>query len=116
MTMQEVNRRYLVPIPVLEEYENWNLWNRESTKDSALQYDDRDLEFLSLVMTLQQAGFHGKEIESYVRLILNGDTTKKLRAKMLNQKRVDILDEIHRLEEQINRLDYLRYGNQSNRK
>ena len=36
----------------------------------AWQYDDQDLERLSLIMTLHDSGFENEEVEEYKRLLL----------------------------------------------
>ena len=100
MTKQEASERYNIPIWLLDEYESWGLW----------QYDDSDLERLSMIMTLHDVGFTGSEIETYMRLLQEGDHTKELRMQMLTQKRDHALDEIHFKEAQLARLDYLRHS------
>ena len=75
----------------------------------AWQYDDRDLELLSLIMTLHDIGFSTEEIETYMRLLLEGTHTDTARLQMLNRKRDAALDEIHFREKQLERLDYLRH-------
>lgn len=72
-------------------------------------YDDRDLEHLSLIMTLHDIGFNAEEVETYMRLLLEGTSTDSQRLRMLEKKRRSTLDEIHFKERQMDRLDYLRY-------
>lgn len=74
------------------------------------QYDDSDLERLSMIMTLHDVGFTRSEIETYMHLPQEGDHTKELRMQMLTQKRDHALDEIHFKEAQLARLDYLRHS------
>ena len=75
----------------------------------AWQYDDRDIERLSMIMTLHDIGFSNREVETYMRLMLEGDATEQERLRMLSDKRSDTLDEIHFREKQLDRLDYLRF-------
>lgn len=72
-------------------------------------YDDSDLEKLSLIMTLHDIGFDSDEIESYMKLTMEGSHTDEERLSMLNKKRRAALDEIHFKERQLERLDDLRY-------
>ena len=74
------------------------------------QYDDSDLERLSMIMTLHDVGFTNSEVETYMRLLLEGDHTKEQRMQMLTRKREHALDEIHFREAQLARLDYLRHS------
>lgn len=109
MTIDEASERYQIPIEILEEYERWGLCNAVKKVMGAWQYDDEDLENLSLIMTLRDIGFDSKEIETYMRLYLDKENTDKKRLKMLDKKRNQALDEIHFREKQVSNLDYLRY-------
>ena len=59
-------------------------------------------------MALHDMGFTSLEVETYMKLLLAGDSTKWERMKMLNEKRSQALDEIHLKEWQLERMDYLR--------
>ena len=110
MTKQEASERYNIPIALLDEYESWGLCHEVKKVMGSWQYDDSDLERLSMIMTLHDVGFTGSEIETYMRLLQEGDHTKELRMQMLTQKREHALDEIHFKEAQLARLDYLRHS------
>lgn len=105
MTMKEASERYSIPVKVLKEYEGWGL----KKVMEAGQYDDQDLERLGMVMALYEIGFSSREAETYMRLMLEGDSTQPQRLDMLNRKRGSTLDEIHFKEKQIAHMDYLRY-------
>ena len=109
MTIHEASERYSIPIEILKEYESWGLCGEVKKVMGAWQYDDRDLELLSLIMTLHDIGFSTEEIETYMRLLLEGTHTDTARLQMLNRKRDAALDEIHFREKQLERLDYLRH-------
>ena len=49
------------------------------------------------------------EIETYMKLAFQGADTKDERLRILEQKRVSLLDTIHFQEKKLNHLDYLRY-------
>ncbi len=71
------------------------------------QYDETDLERLSLIMMLYDLDFTVEEIEKYMKLSLKKNENECL--KLLNKKRKGILDEVHLKEKQLLRIDYLRY-------
>ena len=73
------------------------------------QYDDADLERLSTILTLHDIGFTVEEVETYMRLLLEGEHTAARRLAMLEKKRSAALEEIHFKERQLQRLDYLRH-------
>ena len=60
-------------------------------------------------MTLHDVGFTNEEVEQYMRLALSGGDTSEERMEMLRRKRNGTLDEIHFKQEQLDRLDYLRF-------
>lgn len=62
-----------------------------------------------LKVTLCDIGFEPDEVETYVRLVREGDCTCAQRMLMLGEKRRGMLDEIHSREKLLDRLDYLRY-------
>ncbi len=109
MTIQEASKRYGIPIKILREYESWGGCGAVKKVMGAWQYDDTDLERLSLIMTLHDVGFTAPEVETYMRLLLEGSHTEPQRMQMLGEKRKSTLDEIHFHERQLDRLDYLRH-------
>lgn len=110
MTRQEISRRYQIPLDVLLEYEEWALCGADKRMGDDWQYDDSDLERLSLVMTLLGIGFRVREAEVYLRLALEGEHSGAQRLRMLEERRSAILEEIHCKERQLQRLDCLRHA------
>ena len=106
MTIEEASQKYNIPIKILKEYEQWGLCDKVM---GTWNYDDSDIERLSIIMTLHDIGFTNEDIEKYMRLLVDGSGTQKQRMGMLNKKRNGILSEVHFKEKQITRLDYLRY-------
>lgn len=109
MTIQEASDRYQIPMNILKEYESWGLCWAVKNVMGAWQYDDEDLERLSLIMTLHDIGFTTEEVETYMRLTLEEKGGERERLRMLNRKREFTLDELHFRERQLQRLDYLRH-------
>ena len=95
MTINEASERYSIPIPILREYESWGLCDTVKTVMGVWQYDDEDIERLSMIMTLHDIGFEHDEIANDMRI--------------LKQQRDKMLDEIHFRERCLDRLDYLRH-------
>ena len=110
MTRQEISRRYQIPLDVLLEYEEWALCGADKQMADAWQYDDSDLERLSMVMTLLEIGFRVREAEVYLHLALEGERSGAQRLRMLEERRSAILEEIHCKERQLQRLDCLRHA------
>lgn len=116
MTIDETSKRYHIPIKILKEYESWGLCGEVKKVMGRWNYDDRDLERLSTIMTLHDIGFTNDEVQQYMELLCADESTEEERMKMLNSKRSGMLDEIHFKEKQIDRLDYLRFEMQRNKK
>ena len=114
MTIHEASERYNIPLEILRDYESWGLCGAVKEVMGSWQYDDTDLERLSLIMTLHDAGFESPEIETYMRLLLEQEDTESQRLRMLTQKREHMLDEIHFHEKQLSNLDYLRHNIRKN--
>ncbi|CVI67336.1 hypothetical protein BN3660_00834 [Eubacteriaceae bacterium CHKCI004] len=113
MTIDEASERYQIPAEILREYEGWGLCGADS---ASWQCEKQDLERLSLIMVLHDVGFRKDEVEEYMRLVLEGETTRERRMRMLEERRVEALDEIHRREQKLEQLDYLRFRMQKEQK
>nr|WP_297174880.1 MerR family transcriptional regulator [uncultured Agathobaculum sp.] len=109
MTIEEASARYNIPIEVLREYESWGLCGEVKKVMGVWQYGEQDLQRLSMIMTLHDIGFSNEEVECYMRLLLEGNSTEAERLRMLSKKRGTTLDEIHLKQKQLDRMDYLRY-------
>ena len=69
MTIREVSERYNIPREILKEYETWARKRAAQKTVGAWQYDDADLERLSLVLSLHEMGFDSREVELYLKLL-----------------------------------------------
>ena len=109
MTVNEVSERYKIPVKILQEYESWELCGEVKKIMGSWHYDESDIERLSTIMTLHDIGFTNDEVRRYMHLLLEGESTEQERMKMLTEKRSGTLDEIHFKQQQLDRLDYLRF-------
>ncbi|WP_346726810.1 MerR family transcriptional regulator [Feifania hominis] len=107
--MEQANEAYGIPPAILREYERLAACKAQRRGMAAQEYDERDLERMSLMMTLHDIGFTAGQVETYMRLLLQGDDTAHERLRMLNDRRRCTLEEIHLRERQMDRLDYLRH-------
>jgi hypothetical protein len=57
MTIDEASTCYNIPLAILHEYESWGLFDAVKKVVGAWQYDDQDIERLSVIMTLHDIGF-----------------------------------------------------------
>lgn len=113
MTIDEASERYQIPIEILREYEGWGLCGADS---ASWQCEKQDLERLSMIMVLHDVGFRKDEVEEYMRLVLEGESTREKRLRILDDRRGAALDDIHRREQKLEQLDYLRFRMQKEQK
>lgn len=109
MTFSDASKKYNIPVEIIREYEHMELYGEIKRATAREHYDDSDIKWLSIIMTLHDVGFSSKEAAKYITLIMQGECGKSERLKMLDNKRSITLDEIHFKEKQLDRLDYLRY-------
>ena len=109
MTIGEASRRYGIPVEILQEYERWGLCGAVKQVMGERDYNDLDLERLSLIMTLHDIGFSAGEVELYMKLSARDGESGEDQLRMLDKKRRAVLDEIHFRERQLDGLDYLRH-------
>lgn len=100
MTKQEVLTKYNVPPDLLDKY---------TAIKKCTRYSDKDIENISLIMTLYEAGFDDTEAEKYFEYWLSDEDTADKCTEMLTKKRKHTLDEIHSKQKQLDGIDYLRY-------
>ena len=75
----------------------------------SMEYDDLDIERLSLILTLKKAGVHIENILKYIQLDEQGQSTSIQKIRILKQERNNILDEIHQRQKNLDTLDCLIY-------
>ncbi len=105
MTAEEVRKKYCIPVSVLQHYKTMEFYQK--THPFPRPYDPEDVKYLNKILSLKDAGFSHSEIDQYMCLSLDS-ASQENKLNFLHQKRSAILSKIHVLEQQIDRLDYLR--------
>lgn len=85
MTKQEMLKKYNVPAELLDKYEKIK---------KCTSYTDKDIENISMIMTLYDAGFDNDEVKNYICLCLCNEDTAVRRTEMPAKKRKSTLDDI----------------------
>lgn len=96
MCREEACSRYSIPEKIISLFETWSEENSRT-----VTYRDKDMEILSLMVTLDEIGFTAAEIRAYL------DSGCQL--SMLNERRDSLLRSIHQAEIQLEKVDYLRF-------
>ena len=86
----------------------------EANKNEPYQYQQEDLDRLGRIVMLLDSGFTDEEVKEYMRLHQRSDGVAACRT-LLNRKREQTLDEIHRQEKCLENIDFLRYKNEKQR-
>lgn len=101
MRIKEVSKRFNVSITALRYYEKVGLFEDVNRVNGIREYEDKDIERLSLILTLKNIGLSNETILKYIELNEQGAHTKLERQKLL--------DSIHNQQKNIDSLDYLIY-------
>lgn len=97
MTSNEISQKYNIPLSILKKYEGY--CHKED-------YDENDLEKITLMITLHDLNFSNEEIEKYMFHLLNNKKSYCL--EQLCNKRKELLNEVHDKEKQLSIIDYLK--------
>ena len=103
MDRDGVHQRYGIPFAVLEKYENAKV----QIEGTLAIYDDSAIGELGLIMSFLDFGFSWDEITCYMQMKNDGNYRDCL--VLLSKKRNSMLEEIHKKEKLISRIDYLKY-------
>lgn len=87
MTQQEASEHYNIPVSILQEYKSWGLCDAVKKVMGVWQYDDEDLERLSIILMLHDIGFTTEEAETYMRPLLEQPESSQKRLRMMEEKR-----------------------------
>lgn len=116
MNKEEISMRFGIPENILDEYHSMELCDAVCIAMGDWKYTDEDLERLSMIMALHDMGFTKDQVETYMKLLVAGESTEKARMNILDKQRKKALDEIHLKERQLERMDYLRYQIRENQR
>ena len=95
--------RFGIPDTILNDYE------RNVRKTHMEVYSDADLALLSQMVTLYEIGFAPQQVQEYLCAGSAQGDADAMRLALLNRKRQELLNTIHQQEEQLDKLDFLRY-------
>lgn len=106
MTEKEAMIRYGIPPDIIKEYKTVRKYDKSGDVLSD-GIGQTDIERISLMVTLHDVGFSENEILRYMQFTIAGDDGKRL--EMLESKRSGALNELHLKQDQLDKLDYLRF-------
>lgn len=101
MTINEISKRYNIEIEKLRLFQSNELINIID------DFDEKDLKRLSALCRLYNCGIDFENIKKFMSFDCNKDNKKRL--NFLNMYRKDLLDKIHKMEKNLDNLDFMIY-------
>lgn len=109
MKIREVSQKYNVSETTLRYYEKVGLFDEVKRVNKVRDYDEKDIERLSLIMSLKKVGLHIEAILQYLYLTKDGEQTVNERLCILSKQRQELMDQIHKYQKSLDCLDFLIY-------
>lgn len=109
MTIKDISIQYNISMETLRYYEKVGLFDDVHKTNDIREYDDHDIERLSLILSLKNMGMSIESISRYVELDRLGKQSLEQRKQMLKLERIRLLDDIHHQQKQLDLLDYFLY-------
>ena len=110
MTIRELGERFCLSVEKLKKYEACGLIAGTEDGEGERQYGDEVLGKLGLICTLTEAGFSCEEIKQYLTFPEDSRGARE-RILMLKRRRGEMLDEIHRRQKLLDKIDFLIWKN-----
>ena len=110
MTIRELGERFCLPAEKLKKYEACGLIKGKEDEDGVRHCGDEVLGKLGVICTLTEAGFSCEEIKQYLTFPEDSRGARE-RILMLKRRRGEMLDEIHRRQKLLDKIDFLIWKN-----
>ena len=115
MKIKEVSDKFNISMTTLRYYEKIGLFDDVKRVNGVREYEDNDIRYLSMIITLKKAGLSNDSILKYIELSKQGDISNRERIYILKQQRQKLLDEIHHKQKNLDCLDYITYELENNK-
>lgn len=109
MKAEEVSKKFNIKLEELKYYESIGLFDDVKISNGVREYEDKDIEVLSKVVTLRNLELSMSEILRYIKLMKQGNDGDNERVRILNKQRNVLLDEVHNKQKSIDCLDCIIY-------
>lgn len=118
MTLEEASRNYGIALDRLKYYEANGLLHGPKTADGIPDYPEEELLKVGQIRFLLDAGMAEDELRRFLELSDSSagqSMPKEEQMKILRKCRFGLLDEIHKKQQALDRLDYFLHGLQDER-
>lgn len=107
MTLKEASERFCISMERLIFYEENRLIICETLVDGVPDYTEEELHKASIIHDLLEAGMGMDVLREYMRLLRKRTASKTERIKILRKQRCELMEEIHRKQQCLDRIDYM---------
>lgn len=107
MTLKEASERFCISVERLTYYEEQRLIMHETLVDGVPDYTEKELHKVSIIHDLLEAGMDMDVLQKYLQLRSTKSVSKTEQIRMLRKQRCELMEEIHRKQQCLDRLDYM---------
>jgi DNA-binding transcriptional MerR regulator len=107
MTIDEASKRFQIDIEKLKYYESNGLLECKKNENGVSDYQDADLQRVSLIHFLLDAGLDLEILKHFLKLLEHSAQTKDEQIRILKKQRFRLLDDLHCKQQSLDRLDYI---------
>ena len=107
MTLKEAGERFCISVEKLTWYEENRLILYETLVDGVPDYTEEELHKVRVIYDLLEAGMGVDVLQRYMLLLHNKAADKAEQIRILRRQRCELMEEIHRKQQCLDRLDYM---------
>lgn len=107
MTIEEVSKQCQISVEDLRQYEQNGLLKCKRTMDGLPDYQTLDLQQIGFIRFLTGAGLQLDDLKHFLQMRNQDAGSKEEQIRILKKQRYRLLDDIHRKQQLLDRLDYL---------
>lgn len=107
MTIEEVSRQCQISVEDLRHYEENGLLECKRTADGLPDYQTADLQRIGFIRFLTDAGLQLDDLRYFLQMRSQDSGSKEEQIRILKKQRYRLLDDIHRKQQSLDRLDYM---------
>lgn len=107
MTLKEASGRFCISMEKLTYYEENRLILYETLVDGVPDYTEEELHKVSIIHDLLEAGMGVEVLQGYLQLLRKKTTNKAEQIRIIRKQRCELMEEIHRKQQCLDRLDYM---------
>ena len=102
----EISKMFQLPISTLRYYDKEGLFPHLKRVNGVRQFSESEIETLRVIDCLKKSGLEIKDIKEYMALCSLGNTTLKQRKEIFEKQKVEVLQEMEKLQKVLSMLNY----------